>query len=201
MIVPLFLTELSLRAWFPGMRDLLHDWASFSHWLLLFFAGFIAALRPELRQRIQSLRFVSVAGASLTTLLLFACYWAPHLAHFTPRVLGEVGVLDYGFFCALRMANAWFWLLTCLGFASAHLNRPSNALTYLTKAVYPIFCLHLPLIVFFDYWILPQEWSITIKFVAITSATLIAALLLYEGLIRRSVLLGVVLGLRRRDIV
>ena len=39
-MAPLILIEVSLRWLFPGFRDLIHDWASFSVWLFVFIAGF-----------------------------------------------------------------------------------------------------------------------------------------------------------------
>jgi cbb3-type cytochrome oxidase subunit 3 len=38
-IVPLAVVEILLRAWFPGFPDLIHDWANFSHWFMIFIAG------------------------------------------------------------------------------------------------------------------------------------------------------------------
>jgi len=43
----------------------------------------------------------------------------------------------------LIVLESWSWLFALFGFSSTYLNRPSKLLTYLTKAVYPIYILHM----------------------------------------------------------
>ena len=43
--------------------------------------------------------------------------------------------------------NGWLWLMTSLGFGSAHLNQPRPVLGYVGSAVLPFYILHQPLIV------------------------------------------------------
>lgn len=182
--LPLTIVEIPLRAAFPGFRDLIHDWASFSHWFLLFVAGFILAESTPLLDRAQAVRKLSLALAILATGLLFATYWSPD-AGLTPIADGQVSLSAYLGFCALRMANAWLWLLACLGYAGRHLNRPSGTLTYLNEAVYPIFCVHLTILVAVEYLVVPLSWPIALKYAVITTATIVIALTLYELLLRR----------------
>jgi len=62
-VLVLFVVEVPLRAPFPGFRDLIHDWASFSQWLLIFVAGFALASNERLLDRTQALRHVSLGLA------------------------------------------------------------------------------------------------------------------------------------------
>ena len=50
-ILPLLGLELALRQHFPGARDLIHDWASASQWLLYFVAGYMFISAPLLVER------------------------------------------------------------------------------------------------------------------------------------------------------
>ena len=43
----------------------------------------------------------------------------------------------------LIVIESWSWLFALFGFSSTYLNRPSKLLTYLAKAVYPIYILHM----------------------------------------------------------
>ena len=45
----------------------------------------------------------------------------------------------------LLAVEAASWILTCLGFAAVHLNRPSPRLRYLNGAVYPMYIVHMPI--------------------------------------------------------
>ena len=43
----------------------------------------------------------------------------------------------------LIVIESWSWLFAVFGFGSTYLNHPSNKLTYLSKAVYPVYILHM----------------------------------------------------------
>ena len=88
------------------------------------------------------------------------------------------------------------WLPTCLGYAGRYLQRPSRLLTYLNNAVYPLFCLHLTVIVALDYAIVPLGWSVLVKYLAITTGTFIVTLGSYELLWRRVAWLRPLVGLK-----
>jgi peptidoglycan/LPS O-acetylase OafA/YrhL len=181
-IVPLAVVEILLRAWFPGFPDLIHDWANFSHWFMIFIAGFLLASSRPLLDRTQQLRGPTLALAMIATATMYAQFWLPEKGHFSP--------------CVLRVSNVWFWLLVCLGFAGRYLQRPSRLLTYLNGAVYPLFCLHLTVIVALEYLIVPLDWSILAKYLAITTGTIVVSLGSYEFLWRRIAWVRPLLGLK-----
>lgn len=184
-IIPLAVVEIALRAAYPGFPDLIHDWANFGHWFMIFIAGFLLASSQPLLDRTQQLRGHSFALAVIATAVLFAQFWRPEEGGFSPLVNGEADVLIYVWFCVLRVSNAWFWLLTCLGYAGRYLQRPSRLLTYLNGAVYPLFCLHLTVIVMLEYAIVPLGWSILAKYLTITTGTIVVSFGSYELLWRR----------------
>ena len=195
-IVPLAVVEILLRARFPGFPDLINDWANFSHWFLIFIAGFLLASSRPLLDRTQQLRSLSFAMATVTTATLFAQFWLPEKGHFSPLVNGAADIGTYGWFCILRVANVWFWLLACLGFAGRYLQRPSRLFRYLNGAVYPLFCLHLTIIVALGYVIVPRDGSILTKYLAITTGTIVISLGAYELLLRRIAWLRPLVGLK-----
>ena len=43
----------------------------------------------------------------------------------------------------LIVIESWSWLFAVFGFGATYLNRPSKKLTYLSKAVYPVYILHM----------------------------------------------------------
>jgi len=183
-VLVLFVLEALLRAPFPGFRDLIHDWASFSHWFVIFVAGFVFASNEALLDRTQVLRHVSLGLAVACTTILFVQFYSPLHSGFTPRAAGPVSVGDYLWFCLVRVANVWFWLLACLGYAGRHLRGSPPVLGYLNDAVYPLFCLHLPIIVGLAYSIVPLDWPVWLKYAVLTSAAVVLTLLGYEGVLR-----------------
>ena len=66
-IIPLAVVEILLRARFPGFPDLIHDWANFSHWFMIFVAGFLLASSKPLLDRTQKLRGRSLIMAMIAS--------------------------------------------------------------------------------------------------------------------------------------
>ena len=195
-ILPLAAVEIALRGWFPGFRDLIHDWASFSNWFLVFVAGFLFASSEASLDRACAVRGASLLLACLTTTLLFVEFWSWPISSFTPLKDGAVGAFEYVWFCVLRAANAWFWLLVCLGYAGRCLRRANRVLAYLNEAVYPFFCLHLTAMVAISYIVIPMDWPVAAKYLTIVVGTTIAVLITYEGAIRRTPWLRPLVGLK-----
>ena len=195
-ILPLVAVEIALRVWFPGFRDLIHDWASFSNWFLVFVAGFLFASSEALLDRACAMRGVSLLFAGITTTLLFGEFWSWPISSFTPLNDDTVRVFDYLWFCVLRAANAWFWLLVCLGYAGRYLRRANRVLAYLNDAVYPFFCLHLTAMVAISYTVIPMDWPVGPKYLTIVVVATVAVLITYEGAIRRTPWLRPLVGLK-----
>ena len=117
--------------------------------------------------------------AALTTAVLFLQFWQPEAAHLHPFSDDRIDVLQYLWFAVIRTIHIWLWLLVCIGFAAQYLNRPSRWLTQLNLAVYPVFCLHLPVLVWLEFHILPLDWSIPAKFLSISIAAVLVLAVLY----------------------
>ena len=60
-----------------------------------------------------------------------------------PLFLVRMIVFQFGGPFFMTVIESWSWLFAVIGFGSTYLNRPSSALTYLSKAVYPVYILHM----------------------------------------------------------
>ena len=197
IIILLIISEIILRPLFPGSRNLVADWASFVHWFIIFLMGYIVASSPKMLDRVATLRKLSLLTGSVSAALLFTHFYDIESFGFKlQREVTLLNALNFVWFSFLRMTMAWSILLACLGFATVHLRKESQLLTYLNRAVYPLFCLHLPVIVFLAYLILPTDLSILLKFSAIVSGTFFICLCLHHFLFSKSRILGPVVGLR-----
>jgi len=182
-ILLLLIVEIPLRPIFPGFRNLISDWASFTHWFVIFIAGFIFAFDQHLLQDAARKRTLSLSAAVLVSLLLFYFYWRPEQYRLYPFENDEINVLSYLWFSSLRITGVWLWILVCVGYAARYLNRPGTLVVSLNRAVYPVFCLHLPVLVALEFVFIPMPWPIAVKFLVITSLTIVTLALLY-GLLR-----------------
>ncbi|MEO1405243.1 MAG: acyltransferase family protein [Pseudomonadota bacterium] len=193
--VVIILLEIVLRPIFPGFHNLVTDWANFFHWLVIFIAGFAMAHDTRMLDRCRDLRFWSLAIGGLGSGILFAQYYSASAYGF--HLETEVtlpNAVAFIWFSIVRVIAEWAWILTCVGFAARYLNRPSRALTYLNGAVYPLFCLHLTAIVAIAYLVFPTNLTIPVKFLLISLGAYALCFAIYEGIVRRVGMLGLLVG-------
>lgn len=166
MTLPVVLEAVILA---PGEQFVAYaeTWHGFWLGMVCFLSGFIfVSLKDEFWQAVKQVRWV-------TLIVAFGLYLA--------RV-EEVNVGDFQ--NALLGFESMSWMLAILGFGSVYLNHPSPALSYLSKAVYPVYIVHLPVQFILAYYIIPLEWSAGLKLVVLIAGTFGVSLLLYEGIRR-----------------
>ena len=198
LIVPLIAIEILLRAFFPGFRDLIHDWASFFHWFLIFLAGFVIAHNEKLLDQITQLRHISLIGAISATLFLFVFLGGPSFDIHTSLPITTL-VPAFVLWCVARMIMVWCAVLTCVGYAGRYLRTATPGLSYLNEAVFPLFILHLTIIEILGFWVVGLDWSLWLKYLVITTLTIVLVLLIYQLLIRPFGFMRLLFGVKRKD--
>jgi surface polysaccharide O-acyltransferase-like enzyme len=167
----LFAVPLMVEAWlvnpeiFSIYVDTLHGWLI---GLICFFWGFIFICTQEdfwpavARTRWLALAF-AVSGF-LVRLLVFELQAEPNW---------------------LTAFESMSWMLAALGFGSLYLNKPSRGLGYFSRAVYPVYILHMPVQFTIAYFLLPLSASAYLKLALLLVGTFGICLLLYEYVLRR----------------
>ena len=191
----LFVPELFLRPLFPGFRDLIHDWASVTHWFLIFLAGMVFANHRKLLDKAAQLRFASLGITLVCTYLLWLLY-GNDLSFDLHDIAPNRPIPMYVLWCFLRMTMVWCAILTCIGMATAYVNFNNPVLSYLNEAVYPLFILHLTVITALGYCTVELEWNLWAKYLFITSATLVIILIAFHWLIRPYSFMRLLFGLK-----
>lgn len=168
----LFALPLMLEAWltrpefFALYIDNVHGWVM---GLICFFIGFLFIATQEVFwPAVARIRWSALAAASsvyLVRLLVFELQGEPPW---------------------LTAFESMSWMLAILGFGSLFLNRPSRGLSYLSKAVYPAYIIHLPVQFTIAYFVLPLSLSAYSKLTVMLAGTFGISLLLYEYMLRRS---------------
>nr|WP_321410574.1 acyltransferase [uncultured Carboxylicivirga sp.] len=92
------------------------------------------------------------------------------------------------------------WIYTIFSFGFKYLNRSGKSLSYLSKAAYPVYILHMIFLYLGASLILPLNISAEIKFIGVTAISLLGSLLVYEILIRRIKWIGVLFGVFQTQI-
>ena len=85
----------------------------------------------------------------------------------------------------LTALESMSWMLAILGFGSLYLNKPSRSLAYFSKAVYPVYIVHLPVQFTIAYFLLPLALPAYVELALLLAGTFGVSLLLYEFALRR----------------
>jgi hypothetical protein len=91
-----------------------------------------------------------------------------------------------------------FWIFTVFAFAHRYLNRPSNTLTYLSEAAYPIYIIHMAFLYLVSLLLFPLEIETPLKFMLAVIITTASCFAFYELIIRRVNVIKPLFGLKRR---
>lgn len=114
------------------------------------------------------------------------------LGLYLDRQLGWIGLGS-----SVTGAESGFWILGVVGLASMALNKPSPAPSYLSKAVYPVYILHLPIENTLNLWIIQLPFPPAVQWFSLFALTMALSFGLYE-LIKRLPFLQAFFGIFRQ---
>ena len=91
----------------------------------------------------------------------------------------------YVLYQLLRSIVTWSWLIFTLYFGMRFLNFRNKVIDYANEAVLPFYVLHYPVIVVIAFYTIPWDINMGLKYLFVTTAALVATIVLYDLLIRR----------------
>ena len=91
------------------------------------------------------------------------------------------------------------WIFGIFGFGHRYLNKPSKNLSYLSRAAYPVYIIHMFVLYAGALFILPLNIPILLKFIGIVAFTGLVCYLIYEFIIRRIGFLTPLFGLKQKS--
>ncbi len=87
------------------------------------------------------------------------------------------------------------WIFTVFAFANKHFNFSNTALSYLSKAAYPVYIVHMIFLGLSCMTILPLTIQVQLKFLMVLIGTTTGSLLFYEFIIKRNKYIGTLFGI------
>jgi len=96
----------------------------------------------------------------------------------------------------LRAIESNLWIFSLFGFAYKYLNRPSQTLTYLSQAAYPVYIIHMVFLYLSTWLVLPLSVPVFLKLILIVGLTFLGCFVTYEWIIRRIGVLRPLFGLK-----
>jgi glucans biosynthesis protein C len=185
LALPLGLNEALLKPIFPETHNLVSDWYTFNHYLLLTLYGFVLATMPGAWDWLAAKRRWALAAGLTVVIGLLTLF--------------EIGIIRHDTPADHVLANVFTWssLLAFLGYGRQYLSFGNRLLTWARDASYPVYILHQTVIIVIAYFVIQQPWSPAGKYWLVLVSTLIVCVLLYEGLLRRSAPLRLLFGIKR----
>lgn len=178
-------SELALRRYYPGVQNLINDWANFVLYLTLFIFGFVVVTEVRLMVVMVHYRRLALGlGIGLVTLLLAT----GDLAAIWPNGL------PYELRMTVRGLDIWCWLIAILGYGYKYLNRDSKLLGYTRELVSPFYIWHQTVIVAIAFYVTQWQTGVIEKYLVIGLTSLIVSWLLCE-LVKQTKLTRFMFGL------
>ncbi|MGE0503579.1 MAG: acyltransferase family protein [Rhizobiaceae bacterium] len=164
-LLPLSL-NLALTPWFPRQTNALYnDGAWFAVWASWFGLGFLFARHHKaIVGFLVEQRWTSLALAGGLTAFLYRYSWAGTGAMGTYETMTP-------FYKGMVFALAWTMILTLVGFARRHLDRPVAAMAWLNRMVFPLYLVHQTIVVAALYLLLPHDLGVGLTYALVLVAT------------------------------
>ncbi|WP_395645017.1 acyltransferase family protein [Terricaulis sp.] len=183
------LIEVAVWPQYPVSGLLFPDVGAHVKFAPLFFLGFLLGRSEAFTRKLVAMRTPLCLTAATLFAVSVALQWT------------EVG-MD-----ATRDARAlgWFFarglyggamLFSVVAFGAWALNKPSNALTYATDAILPVYLMHQTVLVIVADRIVGHGLALADEIIVLLAATALIPLLIYHLLIRHTAWLRVLFGLR-----
>ncbi|HTQ76887.1 MAG TPA: acyltransferase family protein [Burkholderiales bacterium] len=171
--LPFVLYALALRR-FPPTHDLVHDWHLHAAYFTLFAFGWWMGQDAGIWAEARRLRHVALAAA-----------------------LGSFALLAFDRdFVFTRNLYLWSMVLAVLGYARAHLDRPSRWLAWANESIYPWYVLHQTFIVALGFSLAPLALGPVAEPALVLGGTVLGCWLLTDGAVRRIDWLRPLFGLK-----
>ncbi len=181
-IVPLAIIQVTMRGRWPGLQNLVDDWANFAYYSTFMILGFLLARFPALESAVHRERKRALAIALGSTLLL---------------LLGVLEVYESTAFILANTAVAgWCFVLSLLGWAKHSWSAPSRRLDYLRHSAFPVYLLHQSAIVLPGYLIIHLDLGPLVKFALLLTVATLSTLAAYHWLVRPYRLPRVLCGMK-----
>lgn len=176
--LPVAVTEALFRAAFPGIQNLVWDWANFSSYLILFVLGFVTLTDERFRQAISRDGPLALVLGLITTSFGVSL----HLTGVAPSPGYSPARMAY---TILETFNMWFWVIAFLGLGRRFLGFSNATLRYITEATYPFYILHMTVIVLIGFPAMKWRMGIASRYSIIVLASTLVTMVSYEVFVRR----------------
>ncbi len=189
LMVPLAIFEVAFRWKFPGLQNLIADWANFFTYLTLFIYGYIIMSDLRFSNAIDRIWRESLFIGFSFCLILANLYISGFYENLTSPLLYVISMI-------MRSFVMWSLLIGILGMGKAFLNHGGAFINYAREAALPYYILHQTVILIVGFFIVQFDASIPVKFFSIVILSMVSTALVYEFVVRRITVLRWCFGMK-----
>jgi len=169
-ILALAIVQVTMRPRWPGLQNLINDWANFAYYSTYLLAGFALARFPALQEAMHRERKRALVIGLAATLVL---------------LLGVLGVFSSPRILLANTAIAgWCFVIALLGWARRKLSFTTPMLVYLTESALPVYLLHQWAIVVPGYFLIRLPLGLWTKFFLLLTIATTVTIAIYQLLVR-----------------
>ncbi len=177
-IIFIIVAEILLRPFFPGMQNLIMDWANVVVYLSIFIFGFVFASDTRIQERLNKLSKIS---AYLFAILSFLYILVMYLFLSNGSSISSLG-LAWAVTKGVFECSAIIFLIFI---GKKYLNKNSSLLNYLSKVSFSFYIFHFLPVSMFTYLFMDLQINIYAKYLLVIALSFIFVFLVYEILVRR----------------
>jgi uncharacterized protein (DUF2147 family) len=169
-ILPLAIVQVTMRERWPGLQNLVDDWANFAYYSTYLIAGFTLARWPALEEAVHRERKRALGIGLAATLVL---------------LLGVLGVFSSPAILLAHTAIAgWCFVVALLGWARRKLSFTTPTLLYLSESAFPVYLLHQWAIVVPGYFLIRLPLGLWTKLFLLLAVSTTLTMAIYHLLVR-----------------
>lgn len=148
--------------------------------------------RLDYFSRVTWAKFIICAGSITATSMIYDL--AAKTTHPHYHLLKAFFVVCY----ALMM---WLLVASTIGFFKRFFDRPNKMIRYLAESSYWLYLIHLPIVIFFQIAFAELPWHWSIKLTSISLLTVVISIVIYDLLIRSTVIGQILNGKRKQPLL
>ncbi|TAJ13489.1 acyltransferase [Marinilabiliaceae bacterium JC017] len=173
LAIPILLSQLILRPYYPRETHSLHDdWAFYTLFFFYFLYGYLLLSNVVIKKQLLQQRRLHLLVAFLFTIGKYV----PAYLFSSDKMVNTVSGISTIFM-------SWTISLVILGYAQKYLRKDNPWRPVLNEAIYPFYLLHQPILIIVANYILPMNFGILTSFSLIMVISLILIITVYYTLV------------------
>ena len=157
---------------------------SLGQFMILFLFGYYVLSEESILQKLKQYQYISLSGCILSGTLYSYLYCFANLRN--------------DWMTGLYIFFGWMGIITLLGLGQSGLDIHNRLCNYLTHASFPVYILHMPILVVTGFFTLKLPYGVAGQFSVIVLISMIVTFLIYE-LVKRIPVLRFCLGIAKQE--